>query len=125
MAQKALWLALAGASGTLCRFALCEAANKLKAGPFPLGTFSVNILGSFIFGFLYAAAQSKLNLSPEARTIVLVGFVGAFTTFSTFAFDTAKLLQSQQWMLGVWNVGGQIVLGLIALVAGVLAGRAL
>jgi fluoride exporter len=125
MAQKAMWLALAGSCGTLCRFGLCEAASKIKGVPFPLGTFAVNVLGSFVFGFLYAAAQSKFNFSPETRAILLVGFVGAFTTFSTFAFDTAKLLHTQQWMLGLANVMGQIVLGMIALVAGVLVGRAL
>ncbi|MCE5323349.1 fluoride efflux transporter CrcB [bacterium] len=122
---KVLWLSLAGACGTLSRYALCELAGKLKGGPIPLGTFAVNIAGSFFFGLLYASAQSRLNLSHETRTILLVGFMGAFTTFSTFAFDTAKLLHSQQWLHALGNVAGQVLLGLVALIGGVLVGRAI
>ncbi|MCE5314838.1 MAG: fluoride efflux transporter CrcB [Armatimonadota bacterium] len=125
MLQKILWLSLAGACGTVSRFAVCELASKLKGGPIPLGTLAVNIIGSFFFGLLYTSAQSKLNLTPETRTILLVGFMGAFTTFSTFTFDTAKLLHTQQWFLAVGNVAGQVLLGVVALVAGVLVGRAL
>jgi CrcB protein len=125
MLQKILWLSLAGACGTVSRFAICELAAKLKGGPVPLGTLAVNIIGSFFFGLLYASAQSKLNINPETRAILLVGFMGAFTTFSTFAFDTAKLIHTEQWFLALGNVVGQVLLGLIALVVGVLVGRAM
>ncbi|MEN6372169.1 MAG: CrcB family protein [Armatimonadota bacterium] len=124
MLQKMLWLSLAGACGTVSRFALCEAAAKVKGGPVPLGTFTVNILGSFLFGLIYALAQRKLNISPETRVILLVGFMGAFTTFSSLAFETAKMLRSAQWMLACGNVIAQITLGIAALGAGVMVGRA-
>jgi CrcB protein len=125
MLTKVLWLSLAGACGTASRYAICELADKLKGCPIPLGTFAVNIIGSFFFGLLYASAQSRLNLTHETRTILLVGFMGAFTTFSTFAFDTAKLLHSQQWIHALGNAAGQVLFGLIALIAGVLIGRAI
>ncbi|MHB9037460.1 MAG: fluoride efflux transporter CrcB [Armatimonadota bacterium] len=125
MLQKILWLSLAGAVGTVSRYAIYELAAKLKGGPIPLGTLAVNIIGSFFFGLLYASAQSKLNLSHETRAILLVGFLGAFTTFSTFAFDTAKLLHTEQWFLALGNVVGQITLGVVALVVGVLVGRSM
>lgn len=125
MLQKLLWLSLAGACGTVSRFAVCEIAAKANNGPIPLGTFAVNISGSFLFGLIYAGAQSKLNLSAETRVILLAGFMGAFTTFSTFAFDIAKLLKSAQWMHACGNAIGQVVLGVAALVAGVMVGRAL
>lgn len=125
MLQKILWLSLAGACGTVSRFAICELAAKTNYGPIPLGTFAVNIFGSFLFGLIYAAAQSKLNLSGETRVILLAGFTGAFTTFSTFAFDIARLIKSEQWMHACGNAIGQVVLGVAALVAGVVVGRAL
>lgn len=125
MFAKMAWLALAGACGTVSRFAVYELAAKSRAAHLPIGTLAVNILGSFFFGFVYAVAQSKLNMSSETRAILLTGFLGAFTTFSTFAFETARMLKSAQWLMALGNVTGQVFLGLLALVAGVLAGRML
>lgn len=124
MFQKLLWLSIAGACGTVSRYTLCEAATKIKGGPFPLGTFLVNIIGSFLFGMIYALAQRKLHINPEMRVILLTGFMGAFTTFSTFAFETAKMLRASQWMLAAGNITAQIVIGIAAMSIGVLAGRA-
>lgn len=114
---------MAGACGTLSRFALCEFAAK--AGPKHIGTFAVNIIGCFLFGLVYASVGSKLNINHEARTIILVGFMGAFTTFSTFAFDSAQLIKSSQWLLAATNMAGQVAFGVAALVIGVLTGRAI
>lgn len=125
MLQKVIWLALAGACGTVSRFAVYELASKSRAAHLPLGTFTVNILGSFLFGLIYVLAQRRLNVSPEMKTILLVGFMGAFTTFSTFAFETAKMLKDSQWMMACGNILGQTVLGVAALGVGVLVGRSL
>jgi CrcB protein len=100
-------------------------AAKFKGGPFPLGTFLVNIIGSFLFGMIYALAQKKLHVNGEMRLILLTGFMGAFTTFSTFAFETAKMMRSAQWMLAFGNISAQVILGIAALSVGVLAGRAI
>lgn len=123
MVQKLIWLAIAGACGTVSRYTLCELAGKVKGCPAFVGTFSVNILGSFLFGLIYVLATKKFNISPETRFIILTGFMGAFTTFSTFAFDTAKLIRAEEWMMACGNVFGQIVLGLGALAVGVIVGR--
>lgn len=125
MLQKLLWLAVAGACGTVGRFTVCELASKAKSGAFPLGTFTVNILGSFLFGFIYVLAQKKMHINAEIRLIALTGFMGAFTTFSTYAFDTARLLKSAEWATAAGNVFGHTVLGVAALVVGVLVGRML
>ena len=125
MWNRLLWLALAGACGTVSRYVVCEAASRAKNSPIPLGTFTVNILGSFLFGLVYVAAQRRLNISPETRVILLGGFMGAFTTFSTFAFETAYMLKSAQWMLAMSNVLAQILLGVTAMVAGVMVGRSI
>ncbi|MBI2841983.1 MAG: CrcB family protein [Armatimonadetes bacterium] len=123
MLQKIVWLAFAGACGTISRYALYEITAKAKIGQLPLGTFAVNVLGSFLFGLLYSLAQRKLNISGEMRMVMLVGFMGAFTTFSALAFETAQMLKSAQWLLAFGNVFGQTALGIAALVAGVLIGR--
>ncbi len=124
MIQKLVWLSLAGASGTLCRFALCEAITRMRYAHTSFGTLAVNILGSFLFGLVYALGQRKLGLSPEVRVIILTGFMGAFTTFSTFAFDSAKLMKSGQWVPAVANIVAQVTFGILALGIGIYAGRA-
>ncbi len=123
MLQKVLWLSLAGACGTVSRFACCELAAKTRLGHLPIGTFSVNIIGSFLFGLVYSLAERRVLISPETRVILLVGFMGAFTTFSTFAFDTAKMLRASQWALAFGNVFAQTALGILALGVGVIVGR--
>lgn len=125
MFQRVMWLAFAGACGTVSRFAVCELAAKSKAAHLPLGTLTVNITGSFLFGLIYILAQRKINISQEMRVILLVGFMGAFTTFSTFAFETARMIKSSQWMLACGNVLGQTVLSIAAVGAGALLGRAI
>jgi CrcB protein len=99
-------------------------ASKTRLSHLPLGTFSVNIIGSFLFGLVYILAQKKLSVGADVRLIMLTGFMGAFTTFSTFTFDTAKMLQSSQWGLAFGNVAGQVILGLCALGLGVAVGKA-
>ncbi|HAH88186.1 MAG: CrcB family protein [Armatimonadota bacterium] len=123
MVQKLIWLSIAGACGTLGRYALCEWVKSSKHASLPLGTFIVNIAGCFLFGLIYVLAERKFNLSAETRSIILVGFMGAFTTFSALAFDTARLLKSAQWMLAAGNVAAQIVLGIAALGTGVFIAR--
>jgi CrcB protein len=125
MFQRIAWLSLAGACGTVSRYCVYELAKKANQAHLPIGTFAVNIIGSFLFGLIYVAAEHKFNFSAETRMILLVGFVGTFTTFSTFAFDTAQMLKAAQWLPAFGNVFGQIALGLLALIAGVLVGRAL
>lgn len=125
MFQKLIWLSLAGACGTVSRFTICEAVSKVKGGPFPLGTFIVNVLGSFLFGLIYSVAGRKLNISSETRIIILAGFMGAFTTFSTLAFETAKMLKSSQWMLAFGNISAHTLLGIAALILGVIIGRSI
>jgi len=102
---------------------LCELTSKAKCGPLCLGTFTVNILGCFLFGIIYALAQKSINISHDTRVILLTGFMGAFTTFSALAFDTANLLKTSQWLFAIGNVSAQMILGIAALGVGVILGR--
>ena len=89
------WLALAGALGTLARYGASELANRLAGGHYPLGTFTVNVLGSFLFGFIWHLAAVRLLIPDQLRIILLVGFMGSFTTFSSLMFDSFALGQTR------------------------------
>jgi CrcB protein len=118
-------LAIAGALGTLARYGLAVAVQRLHGTPFPWGTFSVNIVGAFLFGLLWSLAEQRTFLSGDTRLILLTGFMGAFTTFSTFMFESSQLLRDTEWLLAAGNLGGQIIIGLVAIFAGLALGRLL
>ncbi|RLT97376.1 fluoride efflux transporter CrcB [Ketobacter sp.] len=99
-----LWVGLGGALGASGRFWLSAWLNDLNRTQFPLGTFAVNAIGSFLFGVFFVVVLSGTNLKEPLRLLVLVGFLGAFTTFSTFSFETVRLLQEQQVMMAAVNV---------------------
>ena len=83
-------LALGGVAGTFARYVLGGVIYQLFGTSFPYGTLAVNLLGCLIIGFLAALAEEKFLLGPNARLLLMVGFCGAFTTFSTFIFETAN-----------------------------------
>jgi len=121
--QKLLWLALAGALGTISRYALAGFVHKFGGASFPWGTFVVNVTGCFIAGLLWALFENRWPVSGEMRVIVLVGFMGAFTTFSAFILETGELVRTAEWMRAAANVAFQNGLGFIALFAGMMLGR--
>ncbi len=125
MWQKLVGLAVAGACGSLLRYGLGGLVQRFHAGTFPWGTLAVNVLGCLLFGLAWSLLEWRLSLSPEARTVVLIGFLGAFTTFSTFVFESDRLLGDAQWVLATLNVVGSLALGLGAYRLGTLLGRLL
>ncbi len=123
--QKVLWLLLAGALGTGARALMSGVVQKAFGPRFPLGTASVNALGCLFFGLVWAYTEDRLKLSTEVRFIVLTGFMGAFTTFSTFAFESASLLQEARVGAALANVVAQNALGILCVFGGLALGRAL
>ena len=123
MWQKLAWLALAGALGTLSRFALTGIMQRLCGEQFPWGTLTVNCLGCFLFGFVYSMAEERLVISGETRFIVLAGFMGSFTTFSTFAYETSQQLRDSEWLMAIGNLAAHNVVGITLLVLGIVIGR--
>ncbi len=89
-----LLIAAGGASGALCRHWLSALINSATQGRFPYGTITVNILGSFFIGIMYVLIAERLALHPDWRNVAMVGFLGAFTTFSTFSLETITLLEN-------------------------------
>ena len=123
MIQKLTWLALAGALGTLTRYGLAVSVHKLNNASFPWGTVAVNLTGCFMAGLLWTLFESRWSVTVETRTLVLVGFMGAFTTFSALILESGELFRSAGWMYAAANVTMQNVLGFVALFAGVALGR--
>ena len=120
-----LAVALAGAVGTLMRWGIGTAVQHLAGGAFPRGVFLINMAGCLLFGLVVALSEDKHWLSQGARVVLLTGFMGAFTTFSTLAFDTALFLRDAQWGYAAANLIGQNVLGVVCVFAGLKLGQAL
>lgn len=123
MLQKLLLLGFAGALGTISRYALAGAVQKISGHDFPWGTMIVNILGCFIAGFLWSLIEGRIQISGETRIIIMVGFMGAFTTFSTFILESGELFRNSQILLAMTNLLVQTIVGLAAMFAGVMLGR--
>jgi CrcB protein len=125
------WVALAcgGACGAIARFAVARAVQRLAGAELgmPWGTLSVNVVGSFLFGLLFVVIGDGRFVGeagqPVARFGLLVGFLGAFTTFSTFAFETSQLLVHGRVLLAVGNVVLQNVCAVLAVALGIALAR--
>jgi len=121
--EKFILLGLAGALGALSRYGLAGLVQRLAGGSFPAGTFVVNMIGCLLFGLVWGLMEDRAGLGPQARVVVLTGFLGAFTTFSTFMFESAALLRSSQWAYALLNLGGQNLVGLACLLTGLALAR--
>ncbi len=120
-----LGLALAGALGTVCRYAVSTWTKGWLGERFPWGTLAVNVLGCLLLGFVMSAAVSTGIMPRALRLPVTVGFFGAFTTMSTFGFETMHFIEANAWGHALGNVGANLVLCLVATWLGIFAGRAL
>lgn len=125
MTERILWLSVAGTAGTLARYGLQGLVQRLAGGTFPWGTLSVNALGCLLFGLFWSLATERHLVSSEMRIVILAGFMGAFTTFSSYVFETGELLRNSQWGLAAGNFALENVIGFVALFLGVVVGRLL
>ncbi len=121
--QRLLWIALAGACGTLARYGLGGLVHRFAGSAFPWGTLVVNGCGCLLFAFVWSLAEQRGVISSQTRTIVLVGFMGAFTTFSTYMFESGQMLRDGQWGWAAGNVVLQNGIGLAALFGGAWLAR--
>ena len=115
-------IASAGALGAMSRYGVGFWTEKRFGHTFPYGTLTVNVLGSLIIGIVIYIASAHM-ISRDLRLFITTGFLGAFTTFSSFSYDTVKLFQEGSHGLAFLNVGMNLVLGIGAAFAGVLIGR--
>lgn len=112
-----------GFLGAISRYLIDGWVANLTAGGFPWGTLVVNVTGSFVLGLLFALSVERGVLSPTLRAPVLIGFIGSYTTFSTLTLETWRLFEDGSYVAAVGNVGGSMVLGLMAVGAGLAIGR--
>jgi CrcB protein len=123
--DRYLLVAVFGAAGAVSRYAVDGWVTGLTRAQFPWGTLVINIVGSFALGVLVEVTTSRLLPHPNWRVALGIGFLGAFTTFSTFAYESVKLAEDSAYALAFLNVAGTVVVGLAAAFAGLQVGRAL
>ena len=123
--RTVLAIGLGGAFGALARYALQGLVNARVASAFPWGTLAVNLSGCFLLGVLFTALTYRFAGPTWIRPTLTVGFLGAYTTFSTWALESFNLLEARAYWLAAANVLGSAGAGLVAMYVGVVAGRAL
>jgi len=116
---------IGGFFGAIARRVVDVSVSDRAQSVFPFGTLVVNLSGSFVLGLLFAWATERDVLPAGIRAPVMIGFVGAYTTFSTWMLESWRLVEDGAWQLALVNIAGSIGLGLVALVAGLAVGRAL
>jgi CrcB protein len=107
----------------VARYGVSLAASRLWSGDFPLGTFVANVSGCFALGFFLTLTTERLAVDPGVRLLVATGFLGAYTTFSTFEYESHRLLETGAWGWAALNAGASLAAGLVALRLGVALGR--
>ena len=116
---------LGGFFGAIARYLVDGWVAERAGATFPWGTLVVNLSGAFVLGLLFALTVERGVLPPAIRAPVLIGFIGAYTTFSTLALESWRLIEDGSYALGLVNLVGSIVLGIVAVAAGLVIGRAL
>ena len=120
-----LWIGLGGFIGANARYFLQQWAANQWGPDFPYGTLLANVSGSFAIAFFLTLTTGRLTISPEVRLFVTVGFLGGFTTFSSFAYETFSLVGQNGWGAAVFNFISNNLLGLAAVLLGVLLAQVL
>ncbi|MFN8233068.1 MAG: fluoride efflux transporter CrcB [Actinomycetota bacterium] len=118
-------VAAAGALGALARYGLGGLIAQRFPTLFPWDTLVINVSGSFVLGLLFVVLTERWNAPPMLRTALTIGFLGAYTTFSTFSLETVRLLEDASYGLAMLNVGASLALGLGAAWLGLTLGRAI
>lgn len=121
--MKWIGLASGGILGTFARYLLAGAVYRAWGASFPYGTLIVNLTGCFLIGFLTILSEEKFLLGPAARVFLMIGFCGAYTTFSTFILETANLMRDGENFRAFMNVALSVLVGFLALRAGILLGK--
>ena len=118
-----LVISLGGILGANARYVLGTWIAERYGTSFPYGTLVINVSGSFVIGLFLTLIAERFVLHPNWRLFFAVGFLGAYTTFSTFSYESVALLQNGSWRLGLVNMVGSVVLGPIAVVMGMAVAR--
>ena len=118
------WICLGGAAGTGARYAVSGWMLAILGTSFPYGTLAVNVIGSFLLGAIMQAALVTGGIAPTVRLALTTGFLGGFTTYSTFNYETLRYFQESAWLYGFVNIAVTVVSCLFAGIAGLWLARA-
>lgn len=124
MWERLLLIAAAGALGSVLRYGIAGFVDD-KIGPTVLGTFAVNVTGALLLGLFLGVTEERWMAPALARSAIAIGFLGAYTTFSTLTFETVDLAETGSLATAALNIGGSIAVGLAAVYAGLTLGRTL
>ena len=122
--KEILWVGLGGFFGANARYLVGAWVAAHFASSFPYGTFVINVSGSFVLGVLMGLLENHI-LHAAARPAIAIGFIGAYTTFSTWTYETMRLIEDGSWLLAATNLVGSVVVGLLAVILGLAMGRGL
>lgn len=120
-----LLIGAGGFAGAIARYLVDVRISTWTGGSLPWGTFVVNLSGSFVVGLLFALVIERAVLPADVRAPLMIGFIGAYTTFSTLALESWRMMEDGAWLYASANLVGSIVIGVLAVVAGVALGRAI
>jgi CrcB protein len=120
-----LFIGAGGFLGAIARYLLDARITAWTGGSLPWGTFAVNMTGSFVVGVLFALIVERAALPADLRAPLLIGFLGSYTTFSTLALESWRMVEDGAWLYATANLTGSILIGVAAVVAGVSIGRAI
>ena len=123
MMDRFLWICLGGAVGTGARYLMAGWVLRWLGSGFPWGTLAVNVLGSFLVGVLMHVGLATELMSPTLRMALTIGVMGGFTTYSTFSYETVRLLEEEAWLLAFANIGATTVGCLLVCYLGTVAAR--
>jgi CrcB protein len=118
-------IGLGGFLGAVSRYAVALWIGQRWGRMFPLGTFVVNISGSFFIGLLMSLFTEKFMVNPQLRSFLIIGFLGAYTTFSTFEYETGNLVKDGEWLIALANVILSVIAGFVALKLGELIAKSI
>ena len=118
-----LLIAIGGALGSTARYLFSLLIQRASGTLFPIGTFAVNCVGCLVFGAIAGAAEQRVQVAPELRLFLLVGILGGFTTFSSYAFESFVLVRDGQFAAALVNIVGQVIAGLGGMWIGFAIGR--
>ena len=122
---NALIIGIGGFLGAVARYTVAVWIGQKWGRSFPMGTFVINVSGSFLIGLLMVLFTERYLVNPQWRLLLVVGFLGAYTTFSTFEFETGSLIKDGEWMMAMLNVFGSVVAGFVALKTGEILAKVL
>ncbi|MFP4380965.1 MAG: fluoride efflux transporter CrcB [Candidatus Sumerlaeia bacterium] len=121
--MKLVAILIGGGLGALSRYGVTTFVQNKTGNGFPWGTIAVNMIGCLLFGFLFSVVERRLEIPETTRAAIFIGFLGAFTTFSTYAYEIVQHLEEAGWLLAFANFALQNLAALALIVAGAALGK--